>query len=307
MRISAGLDLPHLPGGHPLRPILGAALRRKGLSGARASGAGKAHWDAAHFGLDKTRAYRELSERGRRQVLEACGRSLLEEGYFIEKLGLAFTAKMTALSRTTEERQLYCLFAADEAAHLAVIGSFLPGVPSPQGNPFLRLIARVIEEGAKPGLTYLIQVVLEGWGVSHYRDLAAGCRDPELARALAGIVRDEALHHGSGAALLEGAPVPESERAFVTEILASLISMVRAGPQEAAGHLERAAGGLTLAARARVFSELDCRGHSARRIKRLQTLMAAAESGPILETLQSKGVLTPLDASACAKIRTPPR
>ena len=79
------------------------------------------------------------------------------------------------------------------------------------------------------------------------------------------------------------------------------------GPGRRAGHLERAAGGLTLAARARVFSELDCRGHSARRIKRLQTLMAAAESGPILETLQSKGVLTPLDASACAKIRTPPR
>ena len=219
MRISAGLDLPHLPGGHPLRPILGAALRRKGLSGARASGAGKAHWDAAHFGLDKTRAYRELSERGRRQVLEACGRSLLEEGYFIEKLGLAFTAKMTALSRTTEERQLYCLFAADEAAHLAVIGSFLPGVPSPQGNPFLRLIARVIEEGAKPGLTYLIQVVLEGWGVSHYRDLAAGCRDPELARALAGIVRT------SPAPWLEGGPAgaPRSQiETRSSEILASL-------------------------------------------------------------------------------------
>ncbi len=303
MKISAGLELPHLPGGHPLRPILGAALRRRGLPAARAAGAGKAYWDAAHFGLERTRAYRELGERGKRQVLEACGRSLLEEGYFIEKLGLAFTAKMTALSRTTEERQLYCLFASDEAAHLALIGSFLAGVPSAEGNPFLRLIARVIEEGSKPGLTYLIQVVLEGWGVSHYRDLAAGCREPELARALAGIVRDEALHHGSGAALLEGAPVPESERGFVAEILASLFSMVRTGPQEVVGQLERAAGGFTLAGRARVFEDLDTRGHSARRIKRLQTLMAAAEAGPILEGLRAKGVLTPLDPAACAKLK----
>lgn len=303
MKIAAGLELPHLPESHPLRPILGAALKRRGLGLEPRAQAGEPFWGAAHFGLDRVPIFRGIREREKRAVLLACSRSLLEEGYFIEKLGLAFTAKMTALAHTTEERLLYGLFAADEAAHLVLIGSFLPEpVPTAAGNPFLALLARVIEEGGKPGLTYIIQVILEGWGVSHYRDLSRGCHDKSLSEALAGIVRDEALHHGSGVALLDGTRIPEAERSFVTEILAALFEMVRAGPQQTAAHLDRAAGGLSRKDLARVFAELDCRVHAARRIERLKTLMEAVESGPILERLEAQGALRPMDAEACVKV-----
>ena len=146
----------------------------------------------------------------RRRILVACARDLLTEAYYIEKLGLGFTAKMALLSETTEERMLYCLFAGDEAAHLHAIAAYVGdgAAASAPDDPFLALLTEAIAAGDKPGLTYVVQVVLEGWGIAHYQSIARDCRDGDLRRTLLRLARDEALHHGSGVALLKRRPLP---------------------------------------------------------------------------------------------------
>ena len=86
----AGLSSPSLPPKHPGRKLFDAALRRRGAAHPRRP-AGEP-WDAEHFGLHKASAFRALDARRRQAVLAGCARGVLEEAYFIEKLGLAFAA-----------------------------------------------------------------------------------------------------------------------------------------------------------------------------------------------------------------------
>ncbi|MEQ1704629.1 MAG: hypothetical protein ABL867_01490 [Rickettsiales bacterium] len=56
-----------------------------------------------------------------RAAIDACNRTLMNEAYFIEKSGLAYTAKMILKTESTDTAQLYALIGADEAMHLAWI------------------------------------------------------------------------------------------------------------------------------------------------------------------------------------------
>ena len=55
-------------------------------------------WPAKHFNLDRVTIFRDASEEEREQILEGCCRDLLEEAYWIEKLGMYFAAKMSLMA-----------------------------------------------------------------------------------------------------------------------------------------------------------------------------------------------------------------
>ena len=298
VRVRSGLSLGPLPAGHKLKPLLAAAAAKAGVEQPRLAFPDRA-WDAAFHGLDRVGAFRKLSVNRRREVLRACAKGLLSESCHIEKLGLAFTAKMSLLSRSEDERQLYALFAADEARHLSEIARYLPDGPSAASdNPFLLLLGEIIEKGDKPGLTRLIQVVLEGWGLTHYGSLARACRDEGLRRTLRRILKDEALHHGSGVVLAAAEPLGRAERREVEEWLLRLARMVQAGPQAVVGAL----GPLSRREREKAFSELSCESHSAERLALLRGLIASCGETRAIETLEKAGALRPLDAASCARV-----
>ena len=92
----------------------------------------------------RARLYADLNEEQQRALLTSASASLLHEAYFIEKLGLAFGAKMVLLSSTTEERMLYALFCADEARHLAAVSEHIDDPESlATSNPFHALLSEV--------------------------------------------------------------------------------------------------------------------------------------------------------------------
>jgi hypothetical protein len=297
VRIRAGLAMGRLPAGHKLVPLLAAAALKAGVEVPRLAFPERA-WDAGFFGLDRVAVYRTLAVSRRKDVLRHCAKSLLSESCHIERLGLAFTAKMSLLSRTEEERQLYALFAADEARHLREISHYLPDGPSAASeNPFLLLLGEIIERGQKPGLTALIQVVLEGWGLTHYGSLARACRDEGLRRTLRRVLKDEALHHGSGVVLASSEPLSRSERREVEDWLLRLARMVQAGPQAVVGAL----GLLSRRERVKAFAELSCEAHSAERLALLRGLIASCGETRAIEMLEGAGALRPLDAASCAR------
>ena len=283
-----------------LWPILFASLNKRPIQPNHDDAPMREFWASAHFKLDRVGIFREASEEEQSNIVHVCAERLLEEAFFIEQLGLSFNAKMILLSETPKERMLYSLFAADEAAHFHSIASYLPtGKSYSPEQPFLRLLTEVIERGDKPCLTYLIQVVLEGWGISHYTLIAHDCQNPSLKQALTQIVQDESLHHGSGVLLFNQQTLTNADKQFTLEILVRLFQMVQAGPQAVVSCVERVKGHLSRAQKIRVFQELECEAQSQHRIEVLRALMGTGQAGSLMEMLKRYDVFRPFRPDEC--------
>jgi hypothetical protein len=296
LRFDVGLELPGLADAHPIRTTLSSLVRRRVGERPKGTPSGGAHWGAKHFGLHEARLYRGATEAQRLAILERCGRALLEEAYFIEKAGVAYAAKMILLAESSHERQLYGLFAGDEAVHLEMIGRYIDPESAPS-DPFVRLLGELIERGDRAVLQLLIQIVLEGWGIVHYRGLRDACQDPELARVLAAILRDEAAHHQSGVILFNEREPDRASWTFITEAMAAVLRMVQAGPQAVVAAVEQVLGHLRPDQKLELLAELGARAHCAERLSTLEALMAKAEgAAPVLATLEARGLFEPLAA-----------
>src|SRR5262249_61466855 len=88
-------------------------------------------------------------------------------------------------------------------------------------------------------LSYIVQVILEGWGISHYHALAKDCLDAGLTAVLENIIRDEGRHHASGLVLFkEHRHSPDNLKRLV-DLLAEILLMVQAGPQMVVSQMVR--------------------------------------------------------------------
>jgi rubrerythrin len=281
-----------------LKRILEAALARRGVSIAPQHKG--PFWLAEYFGLNQVRLFKESTDLDQQTILERCSNHLLNEAWSIEKLGLCFTAKMVLLSRNDDERALYSLFAADEAAHFYTITPFIDPTSPPSLSPFLKLLTEIVETGNRTTLTFLIQVILEGWGLHHYQSIANSAQDNSLATALKSIVQDEALHHGSGLTLFNEHELSASDQNCITELLVRLFSMVQAGPQSVVDAIERVKGHLSKKQKVRLYEELQCETRSNRDLRHLTELMKGPQSDPLIAGLRERGILRPYTAKECA-------
>lgn len=297
----AGFDLPHLPEDDRLRSVLRGALRARKLDPTAPPPEDRRYWSAEFLGLDRVALFAELDEAARRQVLRRCAQDLLCEAYFVEKAGIGYAARMTLEAESTQERALYGMVAAEEATHLCQVASYLPD-PDPVGtdDPFLRFIGDLVEDAPRSVCLFVVQVVLEGWGLTHYRSLANGCSHPGLTSILESILLDEARHHGSGVILLEARELSAQERSQATEALDGFLGMVRVGPQRVVAALEEAAGHLTHGQRVRVLRELDAEAHSGERLQVLRGLMKTPNVAGVIEDLEARGAFEPLPPERCA-------
>ena len=299
--MNSGMDAPHLPAGHPFHAVIEAAVGRR-LGAAPASvPEPSALWGADFYGLDRARAFTSAGDDARRATLGLCAEGLLEEGYFIEKSGLNCNATLMLAAETIEEKTLYALMAADEAVHLRLVAPYLPRAAERTAqNPFLKLLSRVIEEGSAPAKVYLLQVLLEGWGLTHYKSLGDGCLDPHLAESLRRILKDEALHHRGGVLLFDPAKLSDSDRAFVVDAGVEIFRMVQAGPQLVVSALERATGGFSRERKIELFRDLDTQTQAGARLKLLRGLLGEVDSSFLQDTFARYGLERPLTPEECA-------
>lgn len=291
----AGLDLP-LSESRALHHLLHQALRRTG--GDRPPAVSVLPWSAQHFGLDRVQCFRAATPADQQAILAAANRALLEEAYFIEKAGMGYMARMVTLADTTEERMLYSLFGADEAQHFAAIRGLLPQEPVGTEDPFLRLLAQVVASEDKGLLVFVLQGVLEGWGLTHYRTLAHDCQDPTVRSLLKGFLQAESQHHGAGCALCEATTLSAATEAAILETLGPFLQMVRVGPQRVLGAIAQQLGDLSRAQRCQVLEELDTLTHSGTRLQVLRQIIARLHP-PLGDRLAEAGLFTPLPAHQC--------
>ncbi|NES66182.1 MAG: ferritin-like domain-containing protein [Okeania sp. SIO2D1] len=249
------------------------------------------YWDAGYFNLDNSTVFQNATLQQKKDILKVASRELLEEAYFIEKAGMGYMAKMVLLSETTEERMLYSLFAADETTHLAKIMPFLERIPVDTDDLFLQLLGDVVESDDKSVILFVLQVVLEGWGLSHYRSLAKGCGDRDLSFVFRSFLDDESRHHATGVTLFQQQHLDLSSKRAIVEILASFLEMIRVGPQRVLNAVEMVLGDLSRSQKIKLFEELDTESHSSSRLSILRSLIG--KEGSIFVTeLEEKGLFS---------------
>jgi hypothetical protein len=295
--MSSRLDMPFLPAGHRLHAIIEKALSGRLDRDLRPIIEDQCYWPEEMFSLLDCGLYRSASAEKRHSIHRDCCVQLLEEAFYIEKAGLSYSAKMVLLSKSADERLLYSLFAADEAAHFHAIRCFAGSPAPPSGRPFLQFLEDFIDRGWRAPLIFIIQVILEGWGLSHYRLLADNCLDEALSAVLKKIVLDEARHYGSGVILAQQEQWTAADTQQIVQSMETFLHMVRSGPVGVVRVFERRLGALTRAQRLELFHELGAQGHAAARLQIIRSLMS--DYGSVVEQLDSRGCFLELNSEDC--------
>lgn len=303
IHLNPNLAAPDLPKTHPLNSVLGAALKNRP---APVPIHHQIYWSADHFSLAQTNIFTDATEEEQKQILTACSRNILAEAYYIEKSGMYFAAKMSLLSENTQERMLYSLFAADEATHFSWFTKYISDEEAADylRNPFLNLLSEVLQNEERITLNYIIQIVLEGWGITHYHALAKDCLEPGLIEVFSQIIKDEGRHHSSGIILCNEREFSSLQITRITEILKNFLAMVQVGPQMIVAEVERVKGHLSRTQKTKLFAELNCETETAKKIRTLKGLIKNTKCAPaIIEELERSGVLRAFTAQECGAIK----
>jgi hypothetical protein len=300
---TSGFNLPHLFPDDKIRRVLSSAIKSRlgnSIDIPLQIPIYLQYWDAKYFNLNQVSIFNDASLEEQQKILHLCNLSLLEEAYFIEKAGVGYMSKMVSLAESSEERMLYALFSGDEVIHLAQIQKFLP-TPEIVGtdNSFLCFLADLIETNDKAVLLFILQVVLEGWGLTHYRNLANSCQHPELASIFKGFLQEESRHHGAGTTFFSDYFVSSSSEKTIIEALQLFLKMVQAGPQGVMDAIESVKGHLSSQQKVQIFEELDCQTHSGSRLALLRSLIDNPNSANILGELDVRGLFQTLNPQQC--------
>jgi hypothetical protein len=281
-------ELPSLPPDHRLGRGLRAA---SGLASAAAPAGSRARWPAAFWQLAGPLADRSAAEVD--AVRARLSDDLLAEALHVERAGMLFAAGMVQSAPTLEERAMYAVFGADEARHHAAIAALLPDPPPPP-TAFHRWLHGVVTAASYPARVAVVQVVLEGWGLRHYRAMADATSDPATAAALRAILDDEARHHGSGALIAGERGLSADAVEAAVDLLLPLLDALRAGPVGVADALTDVLGPVP----GGWLSRLDARGHAAARLSLLRELLDAPGLRGLLAALDARGALSLPDPGA---------
>lgn len=290
----AGFGLPDLPTDDKVNRILTAALRGHSIQDRSLVEFQTIYWSADYFALEKVALFQAASDLEQQQILQRLNQELLTESLYIEQAGVGYMAKMVLMAESNQERMLYGLFAADEATHLAQLRPYVlcNGLQRPT-DPFLQMLGEIVACMDKAVLLFVLQVVLEGWGLTHYRRLAKGCGEASLTHLFQSFLQAEARHHGTGVTLFDQGTLSVGSQRDIVECLARFLQMVRVGPQRVVAAIAATKGHLSRPQRIQILQQLDTVAHSHQRLQLLKSLMVQT-GGHIVSELEAKGLFIPL-------------
>lgn len=252
-------------------------------------------WEASYHGLAQARAWTALPLERRDELLRTLADGLMSEAFFIEQAGMVYAAKMNLLARSVEERTFFCLMGAEEATHFHRLSPWFPhGVQDAPIDSFSRLIAEIVGNADRREALVLIQVLLEGWGLTHYQSLAESTTCPQLGLVLRDIVQDESRHHAAGVIL--AAKAPPTHDSFLRDALERLLQMVRVGPAGVLSVLCEAHGGLPPAQFLETWNELGASESARDRLERIRRLLEKALPEDSLRAYERGGLFSAMSA-----------
>lgn len=264
------------------------------------------YWDAKHFRFDGIGIFNTLSEEKKKNILKFMSAHYLGESSYIEKMGFGFNAKMILLSHSVEEKTLYSIFAADEAKHLQSIKRYINEVPTAgyQENPFLALIGTAIQIADRDSLVLFIQVLLEGFGMLHYKSLQEGCLSPSFKNELADLLKDEAFHHGSGS-LLANQNTYHPKKEIIGDLLPQMIMMLHGWVHPYLSAVSITTEGMTLSQKITMLNEMNYEAQTNEKLSQMKRLITNSQTKPFIDALEKNGIFKSISTQDCAKLHQP--
>lgn len=157
-------------------------------------------WNGDFFGLTQTTLYNRLDPIQKKSLVQLLNERLFASFLYVEKSGLTFGARMILASETLEEKCLYAAFVEEESRHYMEFNRLANLTLEKERHwlPMLDILGSSIEQAEKETMVYIIHVLLEGFSITHYKNLSMGCQDPSLKESFARILEDEGRHHAMG-------------------------------------------------------------------------------------------------------------
>ena len=260
-------------------------------------------WGASFYNFDRSTAFQSLTPESQHAVLLECSKGQMEEAMMIEIAGMSFAAKMSLLSETLQQRELYSRFAADEASHYRMLRNLVgaPNTRLARQNVFLIFLSELIRDSNRVPLLSLIQVLLEGWGLSYYHHLASEATLTEVRGVLETIVADEAAHHGSGLILMKDAQPSQHDDEAAKTAITHLVSMLKAGPVAVFQSLARAVGPMSMGDVTTFLQETSFEIKLEADLSMVQRLLEKSGSAKLLRQLQDQNLFVAPSISQCSE------
>ncbi len=264
----------------------------------------KPHWNAKFLGLDKIPYFNDLSIEKQQEVLLKCSQSIIEEAMHVEVRGIDFASKIILASESMEEKLNYSLIHADEVEHYFGVKKYLHFEEKNESeHVFINLIKEIIDSSDEYLMVFFIQVVLEGWGMSHYKDIGQECLNPELQTLLKRIQVDEARHHASGLVhYLSRGKASDRQVKIMKELLVRFMQMIRIGPQTVVGHLEKTAGGFSKEQRIKAFTHINPVVETSKKLQNLKRLLNHDLNGTLVDQLDQQDMFRAMTPEECAEV-----
>ena len=260
-------------------------------------------WDASQFNLHHSKLFRSLITSQKENILVSCSSNLLNEAYFIEKAGIKFSAKMILNSEFTEDAQFYSLMASDEACHLEILKNRISvNTNYLNQSPFLLILHQIIEELEPQKLLYLVQIILEGWGLNHYSQISKNCIDKGLQENFQRILKDEAIHTLSGRSLLKPKLFTAKQKVDLIDKLSIYASLVRVGELSLLSVVDREFGELNRKVRIEFLEEIDNQNTTKIKLQLLMNLANQPGMEDIVQAVFDKNLFEPCSNEETAKL-----
>ena len=208
--------------------------------------------------------------------MDYVNRAQLTEAYYIEKIAMYFAGKMLVQADSIEQRQFYCSMAEDEARHYRLFESLIGIDLLPlEKLPFIQFLDRIVRESDKPVATFLVQVVLEGWGLHHYQQLARYTTSVDLKDQLHRLLRDEAQHHSAGKIIFNELRLNPYQVLQLEEAISEVLAMVRCGPVVLLDAIESVTGPLTRTSKTGIMDSINAQESIELKVQLLSRLIGS--------------------------------
>ena len=257
-------------------------------------------WNEDLFSLSNSKLWKSLDHEKQEIVLRNMNTHLLREAYFIENAGMLYAAKMNIISESIEERAFFSIMGFEEARHLQTLKPFFSKDIHTQKTPaFSQHIGNIILEGDKTTNLFLIQILLEGWGLTYYQSLVDYTKHTGLRDAFNGILKDETRHHSAGVILLD--KQHSDKNSYLTESYSQLLEMVRVGPWTLVNEIKNQTQDLTTSDIKKFLIEIDAEKSTTSKLKILKTLTEKSLSPAIVKTFEENKLWSSYSLDEMAK------
>jgi rubrerythrin len=239
-------------------------------------------WREDFFNLQKCSVWKNISKDSQENILKKMNIHLLKEANYIEQAGMLYAAKMNLMAQTNDERSFFSIMGYEEARHLQNLKPFFKeGITESETPSFSNLIGKIIIEGDRPANLFLIQILLEGWGLNYYQSLADKSQNRELTEVFRSIIKDETRHHSAGIILLD--KTQATKNSFLQDSLYELLEMVRIGPWTLINEIKNEIKDINATQIKSILTESDAINDTNQKLLRLKNLTEKSLGGDLIQ------------------------